>query len=136
VARNPKPRPIVIRGAPPAVVSADPPSAVAARKVVVTLPFLATHVQFDDTARDLDPATDVASFDVPAGTGPRHKVTVTALDGTRAEGLVREQDGITQPEGDGFAILVADPASSDSRSVTPRSTRPRGTVHNGFTKLP
>jgi len=136
VARNPRPRPIVIRGAPPAVASIDPASAAGPRKVVVTLPFLATHVQFDDTPRDLDPATDVVSFDVPAASGPRHKVTVTALDGTRAEGLVREQDGITQPEGDGFALLAPEPASSDSHPVVPRSTRPRGTVHNGFTKLP
>jgi hypothetical protein len=135
VARNPRPRPIVIHGAPGPVAS-DPPSTPAARKVVVSLPFLATHVQFDDSARDLDPATDVVAFDVPAGSGARHKVTVTALDGTRAEGLVREQDGITQPEGDGFAILAPDPSGSEGRPVTPRSVRPAGTVHNGFTKLP
>ena len=37
-----------------------------ARKVVVPLPFLATHVELDDVVRDLDPPGDVAAFDVPA----------------------------------------------------------------------
>ena len=134
VARRPHPGPIVIRGSPPTATVSEP-AAPAVRKVLVTLPFLSTHVQFDDTSRDLDPATDVVSFDVAPESGPRHKVTVTALDGTRAEGLVREQDGITQPEPGGYTFLPPEPATGDARLPTPRSTKPVGTVHNGFTKL-
>ena len=133
VARHPRPAPVVIRGTPPPRTEATDPPAPASRKVVVSLPYLATRVQFDDTIRDLDPATDVVVLDVPSGSGPQHKVIVTALDRTRAEGLVREHDGITQPEADGFVLL---PAAPEARPVAPRSARPAGTVRDGFTKLP
>ena len=106
-----------------------------ARRVVVPLPFLATHVEFDDEVRELDPPTDVAAFDVPAESGPRHRVAVVALDGTRAEGFVREQDGIARPEGDGYAFVAPEPSVTESRPTPSRPVRPVGTVHNGFTKL-
>jgi len=137
VANRPKPGPIVIRAAPPppsAVVVAAAPSA---RKVVVPLPFLASHVELDDMARDLDPATDVAVFELSAESGPRHTLSAVALDGTRADGTVRELDGVARAEGDGFSYVPAEPSSSagEARPGPVRAPRPIGTVHNGFTKL-
>jgi serine/threonine-protein kinase len=130
-----KPAPIVVRGMTP---SAPPPEVLptpTSRKVVVPLPFLSTHVSFDEQARDLSPATDVASFDVPVAAGPRHKVTVFALDGARAEGYVLEQDGVARPDGEGLTVIFPDSVPLDSRPGVVRPARPIGTVHNGFTKL-
>jgi hypothetical protein len=134
VASRSKPAPIVVRGvaasgsAPLVLV---PP---ASRSVVFPLPFLATRVVFDSDARELDPAADVVTFDVPAGADARHSVTVFALDGTRAEGYVREEDGIARV--DGAALLFTLPNTpSDQVVPAPRPSRPVGTVHNGFTKL-
>jgi eukaryotic-like serine/threonine-protein kinase len=135
VANRPKPGPIVIRGTPPSPPPAEIVIAPTARKVVVPLPFLATHVELDDVARDLDPPGDVAAFDVPAEAGMRHKVSVLAIDGTRADGYVREQDGIARPEADGYAFVPPEPSTTDTRPPPVRSPRPLGTVHNGFTKL-
>jgi hypothetical protein len=130
-----RPAPIVIRGSVPAPVTAAVVAAPTARKVVVPLPFLATHVELDDVARDLDPPGDVAAFDVPAEAGLRHRVSVLAIDGTRADGFVREQDGIARPESDGYAFVPPEPSSTESRPPPVRQARPLGTVHNGFTKL-
>ncbi|MGD0529832.1 MAG: hypothetical protein ABSE49_32150, partial [Polyangiaceae bacterium] len=105
-----------------------------ARKVVVPLPFLATHVELDDVSRELDPPADVAAFDVAAESGTRHRVAIVAIDGTRAEGFVREQDGIARPEPDGYAFVPPEPSATETRPPT-RPVRPVGTVHNGFTKL-
>jgi len=137
VAGRPKPAPIVIRGTPPAatpaeVAAAPPPTA---RRVVLSLPFLATHVTFDDEQRDLSPATDVTAFDVPAESGQRHRVAAIALDGTRAEGTVREEDGIARPDSDGYIFIPAETAGDARAPYTGRPARPIGTVHNGFTKL-
>lgn len=135
MASRPKPGPIVIRGTAPIV---PQPAAVAAptsRKVVVPLPFLATHVELDDAVRDLDPPGDVAAFDVPAEAGMRHRVSVLAIDGTRADGFVREQDGIARPEADGYAFVAPEPSVPEPRPLPLRPARPLGTVHNGFTKL-
>jgi serine/threonine-protein kinase len=135
VANRPKPGPIVIRGTPTAS-AATIAVAPTARKVVLPLPFIATHVELDDVARELDPAAEVAAFDVPAESGPRHKVAAVAIDGTRVEGFVREQDGIARPEGDGFAYIPPEPPAAEPHPPAPaRPTRPIGTVHNGFTKL-
>jgi serine/threonine-protein kinase len=146
VAGRQKATPIVIRGTPPAATPAEigaapPPAGAAlagrARRVVLSLPFLATHVTFDDEQRDLSPATDVTAFDVPAESGPRHRIAAVALDGTRAEGTVREEDGIAKPDSDGYLFIPAEPAG-DARAPAPytgRPARPIGTVHNGFTKL-
>jgi serine/threonine protein kinase len=115
----------------------EPPPLV--RRVVVPLPFIATRVRFDDVERDLDPAADVSVFDVPRESGPRHFVSATALDGTRAEGFVREEDGVVHVEPDGFSMAF--PAlQPDIPAPTPRQQaaphpRPAGTVRNGFTKL-
>jgi eukaryotic-like serine/threonine-protein kinase len=129
-----RPAPIVVRGATE-IASAPlieiPP---ATHKVVVPLPFIATHVAFDETARDLDPASDSATFDVPAGADPRHHVTIVAIDGTTADGNVREQDGIARP--DGMPLTFTLPSSpADSHAPVLRASRPVGTVRNGFTKL-
>jgi serine/threonine-protein kinase len=122
---------------PPPV--ATPAPAPTVRKVVVPLPFLATRVTFDEVVRDLDPAADVAAFDVPLESGVRHRVTVHALDGTRAEAYVREDDGVARPEGRGYAVMQAT-ARKGARPVyvpipAASSTAPIGTVKNGFTKL-
>ncbi len=133
VATRFKPGPIVIRS-PVATAPAQPVETPATRKVVLPLPFLATRVAFDETTRDLDPATDVVAFEIPSGAEPLHHVTIVALDGTRAEGLVRERDGIARPEGDGYSF-VGPPGLADPRPGGARGVRPIGTVHNGFTKL-
>jgi hypothetical protein len=130
-----KPGPIVIHGTPPVVTQTEVMVAPTARKVVVPLPFLATHVELDDAVRDLDPPGDVAAFDVPAEAGMRHRVSVVAIDGTRADGFVREQDGIARPEGEGYAFVTPEPSATEIRVPPQRPARPLGTVHNGFTKL-
>jgi hypothetical protein len=135
VANGPRVAPIVVRGTPVATVPADVPSVPAPRKVVLPLPFVATRVSFDDEVRELVPASDVAAFDVPGEAGPRHRVAITALDGSRAEGYVREQDGIARPEPDGFTMVLPDSVPNDLRPPAGRPARPIGTVHNGFTKL-
>ena len=117
---------------PPALSATDP----VARRVVVPLPFLATRVTFDDEARDLDPAVDVVAFEVPREAGARHRVTATAIDGSKAAGFVREQDGVARVEAEGFAIeLPAVSPGPSPRAIGRPSTAPRGTVKNGFTKL-
>lgn len=78
--------------------SADSEPAV--RRVVVTLPFVAARVTFDDQSRELAPPTEVVVFDVPRESGVRHRVTAVAVDGARAEAFVREADGVARPEGD------------------------------------
>ncbi len=128
----------VVRG--PAALASNAPAVAAPpspRKVVLSLPFMSTHVSFDQDARDLDPATDVVGFEAPMESGARHRVTAVALDGTRAEGYVREEDGIARPDGDGYTF-VAPPQSSDGdvrRVDGVHTPHPIGTVRNGFTKL-
>jgi serine/threonine-protein kinase len=134
VANRPKPGPIVIRGAS-AGSAATIVAAPVGRKVVLPLPFLATHAVLDDVVRELDPAADVVAFDLPPESGPRHRVEAVAIDGTRVEGFVREQDGIARPEGDGYAYIAPEPPADPHPPVPVRTTRPIGTVHNGFTKL-
>ncbi len=135
VANRPRVAPIVVRGSPPVGIPAAAVPPPPARKVVLPLPFVASHVSFDDQARDLMPATDVAAFDVPGEAGLRHRVSITALDGSRAEGYVREQDGIARPDEEGFTMVMPDPLPGDTRPAAARPARPIGTVHNGFTKL-
>ena len=129
-----RPPEVVTKPSPaPTVTVADP----IARKVVVPLPFLATHVTFDDESRELDPAVDVAAFEVPREGGLRHRVTATAIDGSKASGFVREQDGVARVEPEGFAFELPTttvPAPAPRPAVRP-STTPPGTVKNGFTKL-
>ncbi len=133
--RRAKPSPIVIRGAPAAV--SDRPQVPATRRVLLPLPFVASRATFDDDGRDLAPPSDVIAFDVPSGSGPRHRVTVAAPDGTRAEGYVLEEDGIARAEGDGYSF-TAPPHSEEAAPRPARRgslARPVGTVRNGFTKL-
>jgi serine/threonine-protein kinase len=128
---------IVVRPAA-GIVAATPsaPPIPTSRRVLVPLPFLATHVTFDDEPRDLEPPTDIVSFDVPADGGPRHRVTAVAVDGMRAEGYALEEDGVARAEGDGYNFTPPPPPVADERHVGPRRPgRTLGTVHNGFTKL-
>ena len=74
------------------------------RRVVVPLPFAATHVSFDEQSHDLAPPADVAAFEIPRESGLRHLVTALAADGAKAEAYVRESEGVARPEGPGFTI--------------------------------
>jgi hypothetical protein len=105
------------------------------RRVVLPLPFLADHVVLDDLERDLVPAADVGVFDLPREAGLVHRVVVTALDGTRAEGFVRETDGVARPDEGGFTIAGVPTLQPVGPKATPPRPAPIGTVRNGFTKL-
>ncbi len=145
-----------------APVAVAPSATVAARPKVrhlkVALPFVATLVTLDDTARELEPAADAVEFDVQAERPTRHRVIAVALDGTRGEGWVREVDGVAQVEEDGYTFESPDvpsvaqapaaPAQSDKRGGgaadkraggkrpgPPSPPAPVGTTKNGFTKL-
>ncbi|MEO6419666.1 MAG: serine/threonine-protein kinase [Polyangiaceae bacterium] len=122
---------------PPPVATLQP--APLLRRVVVPLPFVATHVEFDDAQRDLDPASDVSAFEVPSESGLDHRVVAIAVDGSRAEGMMREVQGVARPDADGFMIAhprVALPTRSGGvTSRPPRLPPPVGTKKNGFTKL-
>ena len=74
------------------------------RRVIIPLPFAATHVTFDEQQHDLSPPADVAAFEVSRESGARHRVTALAVDGSHAEAYVRESEGVARPEGQGFAI--------------------------------
>jgi serine/threonine protein kinase len=128
------PRTVVVTttGPAPSNVVSEP----ADRKVVVPLPFLATHVTFDDESRELDPAVDVTAFEASREAGIRHRVTATAIDGSKATGFVREQDGVARVEPEGFTIeLPSLSPAAPSHPTSHPSTAPVGTVKNGFTKL-
>jgi hypothetical protein len=106
------------------------------RRVVVPLPFPATRVTLDEAARDLDPASDVAAFDLPSESGLRHRVVALALDGTRAEGYVREDEGVARPDGEGYSYVEAPrPAAGDPSRSTGTGVHAVGETRNGFTKL-
>jgi serine/threonine-protein kinase len=130
--------------APPVVAPAvvGTAGAATARRVVVPLPFLASHVELDDLGRDLDPAADVAVFELPKESGGVHHIAVLALDGTRAEAVVREAEGVARVEGDGYLMVLpaVDPSSLPrARPLHAPPARPSGVagkVKNGFTKLP
>jgi hypothetical protein len=142
LASHTKASPIVLRGAPSATPNEAnrlPPTAPTTRRVLLPLPFIASHASLDDASRDLDPPTDVVAFDVPEGDVVRHHVTAVAADGTRADGDVVEDDGIARPEGTGFSFSTPTPPSDGEHRAGPRqagrSPATVGTVHNGFTKL-
>ncbi len=135
---HPKSAPVTISASAPTVAGTEVPPVATARRVVVPLPFLSTHVTFDEAARDLNPAADDASFDVPVEGGSRHRVTALAVDGTHAEGYVREQDGIAQPDVDGYTFVgPPEQAGGEVRPHGPGARAPAliGTVRHGFTKL-
>jgi eukaryotic-like serine/threonine-protein kinase len=124
---------------PSTIHSAVTPTALT-RGVVVSLPFAAKRVTFDELSRDIDPAADVIAFEVPMDRGARHRVVALAPDGTRAEGYVREQDGFARADGDGFVFSSAfGPLDIDLHREGPhgggRMPRSIGKVRNGFTKL-
>jgi serine/threonine protein kinase len=132
----PNTEPIVIASAP-AALTLSTPTEPTSRRVVVPLPFLATHVALDDLDRDVSPPSDVCVFDIPHEAGIVHRVAVTALDGTRAEGFVREMDGVARADQGGFVISETPKVSPSAAAAKPSPPRavPIGTVRNGFTKL-
>jgi eukaryotic-like serine/threonine-protein kinase len=127
------------------------PNAVAAlagaapRRILVRLPFAASHVVFDNSARDIEPLSDVVAFDVPAESAFRHRVAALAPDGTRADGYVRERantggESISSVDDEGYVVVPpAEPTSNGSRREPPvapsRALHPIGKVRDGFTKL-
>lgn len=118
----------------PTVASAPQP-APTSRRLVVTLPFLATQVELDGIGRTLSPAADVAVFEVPMDAPRRHKLAAIALDGTRAAGFAVEESGIAQPE-PGLAFDIPQPlATQPAPPPTVHRAKPAGTTHDGFTKL-
>jgi serine/threonine-protein kinase len=140
VARRARPAPVATRSSAFSPEQTDRSPLGAARRVVVPLPFAATHVTFDDSLRVLEPAADVIAVEVPAESGPRHRVDALAADGRRAEGYVRELDGIARPDLEGYVFSPA--ASSFGGEVRhavqragARAPRSIGKVHDGFTKL-
>ncbi len=135
LASHTKPSPIVLRGPSTAAVSAAP-AGPATRRVLLPLPFVASHASLDDDSRDLDPPADVAAFDVGTADGLRHHVVAVAPDGTRAEGYAVEEQGVARADGDGYTLVAPETPAGDERRA--RSRRPAhavGTVHDGFTKL-
>jgi hypothetical protein len=63
---------------------------------------------------------------------------VTALDGTRVEGYVREQDGVAAVEPDGLTTTAPSsplPASTAARPASPPPRTATSTMRNGFTRL-
>lgn len=138
--------PTAISSAP----STEAPQAVAApamRRVVVPLPFVSSHVTFDDIDRDLDPPADVCAFDVPGASGVRHRVVAVSPNGARAEGFAREIDGVASPE-EGFVTHqpwvaptptpATTPGAMPGTQAGPRHSRPAPvstTTRDGFTRL-
>jgi serine/threonine-protein kinase len=120
-----------------------------ARRVVVTLPRAATRVRLDDMDRTLQPAADVAVFEVPAASGVRHHLSAWLSDGSRIEATLVEADGVARTEPPGFVTVtpgassstpsaIAGPPSASADPPPPRppsKPRPVGTTRNGFTKL-
>ena len=95
LARKDKPDPALAAGA-----AAEPTM----RRVIVPLPFAATHVTFDEQSHELSPPADVAAFEIPRESGVLHRITALAVDGSKAEAYVRESEGVARPEGQGYAI--------------------------------
>jgi hypothetical protein len=127
--------PIVVRAAEVPARGSPAPST---RRLVLPLPFLSTRVTIDDDSRDLDPAADVVTIEVPADSTLHHRVTALSPDGTRAEGSVEEADGVARPESPGYTFVAAPhPVPDEGRRLGRGSheARPVGTVRNGFTKL-
>jgi serine/threonine-protein kinase len=137
LSRRPPETVVVTRSAP--ATSAAPAPSPTVRKVVVPLPFLATHVTFDEESRDMDPAGDVAAFEVPRESGTRHRVTATAIDGSKASGFVLEDEGVAKVEPDGYTFELPSPPSAPSAATGHSSAHASGAavgkVKNGFTKL-
>ncbi len=135
VARRSSPAPIVV----PAQTATAPSAIANVRKIVLSLPFPATQVTFDEITREFDPATNVAAFDVAMASGPRHRVSAVGADGTRADGYVREEEGVARVDPLGFTVVAPEAVPVDPKREAPssqvRPPKPLGKVRNGFTRL-
>lgn len=87
------------------------------RRVIVPLPFAAKRVTFDEQSRELSPPADVAAFEVPRESGARHRVTALSVDGSKAEGYVRESEGVARAEAPGFAVESLETYADESPSA-------------------
>jgi tRNA A-37 threonylcarbamoyl transferase component Bud32 len=102
------------------------------RHVIISLPFLASYVTVDGEGRDVSPASDVLTLDLPVDAPTTHRVVATALDGSLARADIREVDGVGRATGNGFVLL---PRRASATTEAPSATRSVGAVSNGFTKL-
>jgi serine/threonine-protein kinase len=115
-----------------AAAAADSAITVMPRRVAISLPFLAVRVIVDDTEKTLSPASDIAAVDLPGTSGERHRVRAFAVDGTTADGWVREVDGVGRPENGGLTVhesTTAAAADTTTQTIdTPTTTlvSPRG----------
>jgi hypothetical protein len=112
------------------------PGVSSSRHVVLPLPFPASRVTFDEVTRDLDPPTDVVTFELAPTGATHHQVIAVAPDGTRAAGGAHEENGLVRPDGEGFSYTEAPraPASATPRANI-RSLHAVGATRDGFTKL-
>jgi hypothetical protein len=110
------------KGEPDDARASAPASEPTIRRVIVPLPFVAKHVTFDEQSRDLSPPADLAAFDVPRESGARHRVTVLAESGSKAEGYVRESEGVARPDGEGFSIEPLETYTDEAEAATDAPT--------------
>ena len=109
-----------------AALAVVPPARPITRKITINLPFASKFVSLDETAREVTPPSDLQAFEVPASSGPRHRVTAVGVDGTRAEGFVREVEGATgvvKVEPEGFLVEGARCRSKRARAEHARIRR-------------
>ncbi len=130
------------------VPTAVPAIVIGSRKVHVRLPFLATGVSLDGVDHSIAPAADSFDVELAAGAPTRHRIVITSVDGSRAEGGLHEDHGVGVVDADGLALssyAEPPPASASAAALAPMNkpilAPPRkgaasaGTVRNGFTKL-
>jgi len=112
--------------------SAGPPPAPLTRHLRIELPFLASHLAIDAVGHDIYPAADFLALDVAVDAGTAHHVVAVALDGSQAEGDLREVDGVARPLGGGWALISHRSSASTGSAPAPHGP---GVNRNGFTKL-
>jgi serine/threonine-protein kinase len=127
---------VVVRGEAPGTAASSP--AATTHRIIFSLPFAASQVTFDEVTHDLDPPSNLAAFDASAESGLRHHVTAFNADGRRADGYVRDEDGVGRIEPPGYTIAGPDSPPVESKhepSGLAGHPPPIGKVRNGFTKL-
>ena len=108
----------------------------ATRRVLLPLPFVASHATFDDDVRDLEPPTDVLAFDVA-----QQQRAAASRDPRRAgrhagRGIRRRRRRRRSPGWRRLHVRRLRPSSRANAAVRIGDGRhPVGIVHDGFTKL-
>ena len=105
------------------------------RRVIVPLPFAAKRVTFDEQSRELSPPADVAAFDVPRESGARHRITALAVDGSKAEAYVREQEGVARPEGQGYSVEPLETYGDEAQGPAPGNLLELPPTSNGVKRV-